>query len=335
MNGPSIIDAISFATKVVTEHLELRPGEEVVMIADSYTDRRMLDALAGAIAGAGGEYTIVIQPARTRPEEIQKLTRSALRAYEGADVIIPATGSCGVSQYAASSTIWPLLAAKKARVFTLSERSVEEMTEGAAAADYHEVERTNLKFIAALEGADRIRISTKLGTNLELSIRDRVLDSLASFARKPGDEGGIPSGEICTAPVVGSASGVAVIDGPIGYIGALSKPIRLTAREGKWIDVEGDTPEAEKLRHYLETLENARNVAEFAIGTNPLARKNGVYSEEKKRLGTMHSAFGRSNKTGDWECEVPSPIHGDLVIYSPTIEVDGRLVFQDGQFIGK
>lgn len=335
MNGPSIIDAVKFATKIVREHLELQPGEEVVVIADSYTDRRMLDALAGAIAGAQAEYTIVVQPARTRPGELHKLTRSAILAYGGADVIIPATGSCGVSQYAAASTIWPLLAAKKARVFTLSERSVEEMTEGAAAADYAEVERTNLRLVRAFAGANEVYITTALGTDLRLSIRGRTLDSLASFARQAGEEGGIPSGEVCTAPVAGSANGVAVIDGPIGYVGPLTAPIKLVAEKGQWVEVIGESPQASKLRDYFATVENARNVAEFAIGTNPAARKSGVYSEEKKRLGTMHLAFGRSNKTGDWECDVWSPIHGDLVIYAPTIRADGRLVVDSGVIVNE
>jgi len=333
MNGPSIIDGIRFAVKIVREHLELQVGEEVVIIADSYTDRLMLDALAGAIAGVGGEFTIVTQPARTRPEEIHKLTRSALNAYQGADVIIPATGSCGVSQYAAASTIWPLLAEKKARVFTLSERSIEEMTEGAAAANYHDVEKTNLRLLEAFRGAERVLVETELGTHMEFSIAGRVFDSLASFARHPGEEGGIPSGEVCTAPVLGTANGVAVIDGPIGYVGPLSEPIRMTASNGQWVDVHGASAQADKLRHYLDTIENARNVAEFAVGTNPKARKNGVYSEEKKRLGTMHFAFGRSNKTGDWECEVWSQIHGDLVVYAPTISVDGRTVVENGNIV--
>jgi len=330
MNGPSIIDAIRFAVKIVREHLELQAGEEVVIIADSYTDRMMIDALAGAIAGVGAEYTVVTQPARTRPEELHRLTRSAQNAYAGADVIIPATGSCGVSQYAAAPILWPLLAEKKARVFTLSERSIEEMTEGAAAADYHEVERTNLRLISAFLGAKRVRVTTSIGTDLEFSIEGRTLESLASFARRPGEEGGIPSGEVCTAPVIGTANGVAVVDGPIGYVGPLSEPIRIVARDGQWVEVQGESEQADRLRHYFETVDNARNVAEFGIGTNPLARKNGIYSEEKKRLGTMHFAFGRSNKTGNWECEVKSAIHGDLVVYSPTIHADGKKILEEG-----
>jgi len=330
MNGPSIIDAIKFASQIVKHQLALRPGEEVVIIADAYTERDILDAMAGAIAGAGAEFTIVIQPARTRPSDIHKLTRSALRAYEGADVIIPATGSCGVSQYGASAVMWPLLAAKKARVFTLSERSLNEMTEGAAAADYDEVEGVGLRIIGSLGEAHAVRVTTALGTDITFRVEGRDLINLASFARRAGDEGGIPSGEVTVDPVAGVTEGVLVVDGPIGYVGRPKVPLTLVARAGEWVEVQGTGSEADKLRRFFDTMEHARNVAEFAMGTNAWARQNGVVSEEKKRLGTMHTAFGRSTRTADWRCEVWSKIHGDMVVYAPTIEVDTKVVMKDG-----
>lgn len=333
MNGPTIIDAIKFATRIVQHHIALKPGEEVVIIADSYTERPMLDALAGAIAGAGGEYTVVLQPARTRPEDLHKLTRSALRAYEGSEVIIPASGSCGVSQYGASPVLWPLLREKKARVFTLSERSLNEMTEGAAAADYSEVEQLGLRIMEALKGVDKVHITTALGTDITLGLKGQDLTNLASFARSPGEEGGIPSGEVCVNPVVGSAEGVAVIDGPIGYIGQNPEPITLMAKSGKWVEVSGNSTQAEQLRHYFDSVKDADNVAEFAMGTNRWARKTGVVSEEKKRLGTMHMAFGRSTRSASWECEVWSKIHGDLVVYEPTIAADGHTIMKRGELI--
>jgi leucyl aminopeptidase (aminopeptidase T) len=333
MNGPSIIDGIKFAAQIVKHQLALQPGEEVVIIADTYTERDMLDAMAGAIAGAGAEFTIVTQPARTRPSEIHKLTRSALRAYEGADVIIPATGSCGVSQYGASAVMWPLLGAKKARVFTLSERSLGEMTEGAAGADYGEVERVGLQIIGSLAGVDTVRATTALGTDITFRVKGRDLINLASFARQAGDEGGIPSGEVTVNPIAGVTEGVLVVDGPIGYIGRPKAPLTLVARAGEWVEVRGKGSEADKLRGFFDTMEHARNVAEFAMGTNAWARQNGVVSEEKKRLGTMHTAFGRSTRTADWRCEVWSKIHGDLVVYAPTIEANGKVIMSGGVLV--
>ncbi|MBI4277497.1 MAG: aminopeptidase [Armatimonadetes bacterium] len=333
MAGPSIVDAIRVAEEIVRSKLELQPGEEVVVIADTYTDRQILDALAGAIAGAGGEFTIVIQTARPRPEEVHKLTRAVLRAYQEGDVIITAAGASSLSLYGSSSVLWPQLAAKKTRLFTLSEPSLRQMVEGASAADYREVEQIGLRIIRSLEGADRVRVTTALGTDITFRIGGRDLINLASFARNPGDEGGIPSGEVSTDPVAGTAEGVVIADGPIGNIERPPKPVRLVARGGQWVEVAGEGAGVERLRHYFDTVENARNVAEFALGTNQWARCTGVVSEEKKRLGVMHTAYGRSNRTADWRCEVWSKIHGDVVVYDVTVEAESKVIMRDGTLL--
>jgi leucyl aminopeptidase (aminopeptidase T) len=332
MAGPSIVDAIRVAERVVRSHVELQPGEEVVIIADTYTEREILDALCGAIAGAGGEFTLVVQPAR-RAEEAHKLTRAVIQAYQNADVLITAAGASSLSLYGSSQYLWPRLAAKQTRLFTLSEPSLRQMTEGASAANYHEVEKTGLRILEALRGADRVHVTTRLGTDITYRIGGRDLINLASFARAPGDEGGIPSGEVSCDPVAGSAHGRVVIDGPVGNIERPAGPLTLVAKDGRWIEAIGDGPGPDRLRTLFDTVENARNVAEFALGTNAWARRTGVVSEEKKRLGVMHTAYGRSNRSADWRCEVWSTIHGDIVVYDPTVEADGRTIMREGQLL--
>ncbi|MBM3451320.1 MAG: hypothetical protein FJX78_10165 [Armatimonadetes bacterium] len=332
MAGPSIVDAIRVADRIVRSHVALRPGEEVVVIADTYTEREILDALAGAIAAAGGEFTLVVQPVR-RADEAHKLTRAVIHAYQNADVLITAAGASSLSLYGSSQYLWPQLAAKKTRLFTLSEPSLRQMTEGASAADYHEVEKLGLRIVEALRGVDRVRVTTALGTDITYRIAGRDLINLASFARAGGDEGGIPSGEVSCDPVAGSGEGRVVIDGPIGNIERPSQPLTLVAKGGRWVDIVGDGPGPDRLRHLFATVENANNVAEFALGTNAWARRTGVVSEEKKRLGVMHTAYGRSNRSADWRCDVWSTIHGDIVVYDPTVEADGKVIMRAGKLL--
>lgn len=333
MNGPTIADAVEVAGRIVRDHIALQPGEEVVIIADSYTDRDMLHALCGQIAACGAEYTLVMQRARIRQEDTHKLTRAVKAVYGECDVVIPATGSCGVSQYAASPILWPLMAEKRVRVFTLSERSLQELTSGGALADYSQVERVGQALLEVLQGASTVRITSALGTDLTVGIRNCEWDNLASFARRPGDEGGLPSGEVCADPRAESAEGVIVVDGPIGYVGMPESLIRVRAHRGKWVEVHGDSDAATKLRGLFTRVENATNVAEIAFGTNPMARRSGVVSEEKKRAGSAHLAFGRSNKGADWTYRVPCTIHGDMVLREVTVEVDGAEVVRDGQLL--
>jgi len=333
MLTPSNVEAIKVAHRIVSKHLELKRDEEVVIVCDTYTEGALLDALAGAILAVGAEFTIVKQAARTGVDDHHKLTRSVLKSYEGADVIIHATGASGVSQYGGAKVFWPMLTERRARVFSLSQRSIRELSQGAALADYDSVEETGRRIVKALEGKGHLHVTTASGSDIVFGISQRDVINLAGFSRSGGDEGGLPSGEVTIDPAVGTTEGVLVVDGPIGYVGRPAQPIELVARGGEWVEVRGTGPEADRLREIFETIPNSRNVAEIAIGTNPLAQRTGSVNEEKKRLGTIHTAFGRSTRTADWHCEVWSTIHGDIVVYQPTIEADGVLVMSAGELV--
>ncbi len=77
-------------------------------------------------------------------------------------------------------------------------------------------------------------------------------------------------------------------------------------------------------------MENADNVAEVGIGLNPLSRRNGDFEEEKKARGNAHVALGDNVYYGG---SVRSPIHMDMVLYRPTVQLDGRTVVEDGRVI--
>ena len=55
----------------------------------------------------------------------------------------------------------------------------------------------------------------------------------------------------------------------------------------------------------------------------PESRRNGDFQEEKKGLGTAHFAFGDNIY---YYGKVHCPIHFDVVMYEPTVTVDGRVI---------
>ena len=65
------------------------------------------------------------------------------------------------------------------------------------------------------------------------------------------------------------------------------------------------------------------------MGTNDCARLTGFVLEDEKILGTVHVAFGASAGIGG---TVSVPIHLDVVVLEPTLEVGGELVLDGGQF---
>ena len=118
-----------------------------------------------------------------------------------------------------------------------------------------------------------------------------------------------------------------MIDGPGTGIARPATPIRVEVRGGKAVSVSGDGPEAAHLRHILETVPNADNIAEFGIGLNGASLRNGSFQEEKKARGNVHIALGDNIYYGG---TVRSPVHLDMVIYRPTVRLDDCVLVENG-----
>jgi len=75
---------------------------------------------------------------------------------------------------------------------------------------------------------------------------------------------------------------------------------------------------------------NARNVAEFGIGTNDKAKIIGNILQDEKVMGTCHIAFGNNSAMGG---KVYSEVHVDTILERPTIIIDGKILMKDGKFV--
>ena len=64
-------------------------------------------------------------------------------------------------------------------------------------------------------------------------------------------------------------------------------------------------------------------MGELGIGLNPNARLIGVMLEDEGVLGTIHIGIGTSLTLGGL---VSAPMHYDLIMWEPTIVVDGKTV---------
>ncbi len=133
----------------------------------------------------------------------------------------------------------------------------------------------------------------------------------------------LPGGECPTSPVEGTTNGSIVIDYSMDSIGRLSQPLLFNVKSGRVISVTGSLQEANAIERLLEKEENACNIAEFSIGTNPRARLKGNLAEDKKRLGTVHFAIGDNRSLGGI---VEANIHLDGLMLEPTVIADNHKV---------
>ena len=318
------MDIASSAGLVGRELLAIKPGENVAIVCDDHSAMEMVHALAKVSSEIGAEWAILHQPSRP-PERKNELSPLITSALDKADVLIGLTGSGGAPSYAA--TVKDLLQAKRLRAMSMVMRDVTNFTTGGALADYRQLHAEGTALASLWAAGRTMRITTDAGTDITAPIAADDVIVECGYATEPGMEAAFSDGEVSSRPLEGEAEGVFVIDGPGAVIGQPATPVRVKVRRGRVVSVDGTCPEAAQLRHIVETVPNADNIAEFGIGLNGASLRNGSFQEEKKARGNVHIALGDNIFFGG---TVQSPVHLDMVVRRPTVRLDDRLLVANG-----
>jgi len=213
--------------------------------------------------------------------------------------------------------------------------SVDMMTEGPMNVDYRAIAKSAWKLMKRFEGAKSVRITAPGGTDITLDIHGREFET--DLEIKNGSMGNLPAGEIWCGPVEDGANGIIVVDGSVGDLGAMKKPVRMTVVDGHVDDISGGTPAVlKKLETLMKVDDQARIIGELGIGLNPGARITGNLLEDEKAGRTAHIAFG--NNTDMPGGRNSSSTHRDFLFHRPTFEVTyegGRTetVIDDGEIV--
>ena len=186
------------------------------------------------------------------------------------------------------------------------------------------------KTLMALEAkTDKVHIKGPGETDLRFSVKDIPVIQSSGLRN-------IPDGEVFTAPVRDSVNGVIEYNTPTLYQGNVFERIKLTFKDGKIVDVEGD--DVDRLNEIFNTDEGARYVGEFAIGMNPYINrpmKDILFDE--KIAGSIH--FTPGNSYDNASNGNKSAIHWDLVLRQTPecgggeIWFDDVLIRKDGIFV--
>lgn len=192
-----------------------------------------------------------------------------------------------------------------------------------------EVKHLTDKMGEYIDSARVIQVSGPSGTSVSFRVDGRKSLKLSGVFNWDNGFAILPDGEVATAPLEGTADGKIVFDYSIDGVGLLKNPVILTTKRGIAEKIEGGGDEADEFTHILrDGGENARNLAEFAVGTKPKARLIGTLAEDKKHLGSVHFALGDNHTVGG---EVRSGVHLDGMVMKPTIKADGRIIVDAGK----
>ncbi len=316
------VEMAAAARGIVENCLDVQPGEEVLVIADAKKEE-VGRAVARAATGAGADAITTTMPLlESHGNEPPETVAEAMKA---ADVAFTCT------THAITHTRSRLEAAEAGTRFGILRSVTEEMmVEGAMSVDFEELRRRTEAVRDVLDAASDVHVTSDKGTDVTFSVDGCSAFSLDGYFHENYGFATLPPGESPTHPAEDTANGTIVVDVSMDNLGQLEEPITLELEDGYVSEVSGGE-QADELRQLIEESdENAGNLAEFAIGTNPEAKLIGNLAEDKKRAGTVHFAIGDNESLGGTR---KSEIHLDGVVRTPTVRLDDQVVVEDGQLV--
>ena len=204
--------------------------------------------------------------------------------------------------------------------------------------DYQRIYAVTMRVHELVSRAEEIHVTNPKGTDFTATLNPNFnWIPCHGLYHEPGKWGNLPEGETFTSP--GNANGVLVVDELGDYFseryGILETPVTFEVEDGLAKSVQCDDRSLEKdVQSYIFGAEHADRVGEFAIGTNiALTGLVGNLLQDEKFPG-IHVAFGDpyGNQTGaDWI----SDHHVDVIPTQCTIDVDGKRIMSDGEFIAE
>jgi leucyl aminopeptidase (aminopeptidase T) len=302
---------------VVDRCLAIRTGEHVLVIGDP-PSRVLAEALRDAAARYGADAVLALMDAREHD------------GSEPPPPIAAALAACDVYIAPTSRSLSHTEARRAATEAGARGATLPGVTAGMLARmmaiDFDALKERTLNVTRLLDEADTAHVSCAHGSDLTLDLSGRR--GLADYGEigSGAKFGNLPAGEGFVAPLSAGGTLAATSLAPLGIS---PEPVLLSVEDGHLTAANGPFgPE------FLDLLRqhgpDGTNVAELGVGTNDAAILTGNVLEDEKILGTVHVAFGASAGIGG---TVSVPIHLDVVVVEPTLDVGSTRVLDAGRWV--
>jgi leucyl aminopeptidase (aminopeptidase T) len=310
------------ARKLIEECAAVKGGEEALVV----TDFLMLDvaeAIATAAKSVAREVAVMIMPPRrTDGAEPPACVAAAMKS---SDVFFTPVSKSITHSDATRSAL-----AAGARGVMLTQYNLRMLEGGGIDADFAAIKPVCEWVGERWSEGRHVRITAPAGTDITASIEGRLGNPHPGLAHSAGAMTTVPNIEASVSPVEGTCEGVIVADASIPYfgIGVLHQPVRYTVRSGRAVHIDGGRQAQEVARMMADCHDdNVYNIAQLSIGLNPYCRVQGVMLEDEGAYGTCHIGIGTSTLLGG---TVKTALHYDVLIWRPTVEIDGNTIMQGG-----
>jgi leucyl aminopeptidase (aminopeptidase T) len=220
-----------------------------------------------------------------------------------------------------------------AQVISMVNFTDEQLVHGGPYADYEGM-RPHCEEMAEKFGeAEEARITSPQGTDVTLGLKGRGGNAHPGIARESGEFTALVHIEANISPVEGTTNGTVVFDGVIPNldIGVLESPVTMEIEDGAVTSVDGGK-EAKRIADVWAEHDDPAvyNIVQLAVGMNPECPEfNSWLSNDHGRYGNVYFGIGTSSNLGG---TTRAPVHFDAMMAEPTLELDGEVVLEDGEF---
>lgn len=317
--------ALPNASRVLSHCGNLQPDERVVVVTD-FEKLELGTIVATAARAVTPHVNLLVMPPRE------------LDGQEPPEAIAAAMGHAELLVSLVARSITHTNAVKNAvkggaRALMLTAFTESMLLRGGIDYDFRSNRPFCFEVARRLSEAKTARLTTPNGTDLTMDLTDRPGNPHSGVVYGPGEFTTVPNIEASVSPIEGSSRGMIVGDASIPYyeIGLLTEPVRMEVADGSVTSITGGH-QAIQIANMMakQNDPNVYNIAQLSFGLNPACRMQGIMLEDEGVYGTSHIGIGTSTLLGG---EVKAPMHYDIIMWNPTLELDGEIVLREGEWL--
>jgi leucyl aminopeptidase (aminopeptidase T) len=317
------------AYKLVENIMLVEKNENVVITADTSTDRRVVEAIGEAAFSIGADPIILYYP-------------TSYKAFE--EPIKPIAEAVAVADVWIELAYYPIMhtpAFRKSMEFgtrytCLTGMDVTMLVNTIGNVNVDVLIEFGEYITNKVEESDEVIIKDKNGTNLKAYNQGRKVKHSGQRATKKGYPVML-GGQVSWCPVEETINGTLVFDAalfPPSELGILSSNVELTLEEGRVVNINGGE-DAEIFKKWMASFndENMYRLAHYSIGFNPGVKKpTGRIVEDERIFGCIEFGLGSQGESlmgAFWN----AASHTDGIVSKPTIILDGEIFEENGKYV--
>lgn len=314
------------AMKLVKDVMLVKPGENVVITADTSTDMRVVDAVMRAAYMIDASPVLIKYP--TTGKAFEEPFLPVAKGVEHADVWIEFAYYCVMHSPCFQNAI-----ANGARYTCLCGMDVIMLVNTIGRIDYATVVEFGEYLTQKVQSSNEIIVRDANGTDLTAYNQGRRVKHSGQLATKKGYPIML-GGQVSWCPVEETINGTLVFDValfPPSELGLLKEPVRLTFKEGRVTEVYGGA-QAEVFSKWLASFDdpNMYRLAHYSLGFNPgVTKATGRIVEDERIFGCIEFGIGSQGASlmgAFWD----AASHTDGIVSHPTILLDGEILEENG-----